>query len=240
MTATVDDGKVKPTSPAHGCAPSLPQFTAKRKSFTMPIRPIQRVSLAISLLILHAALVSAGEFNPTLSIGDPAPAWKDLPGVDGQMHSTLDLKDAKLIVVCFTCNSCPYAVDHEDRIQQLSESYRDKGVAVVAINVNLVDDDRLDAMKARAKAKSFSFSYLFDESQQIARDFGATTTPEFFLLDQQRKVLYMGSMDDSPNGTRISEPYLKNALDAALAGDQVTKAETVPIGCRIRYQRRRR
>src|SRR6056297_2589559 len=158
-----------------------------------------RITCLLAVVVV-AETAASGEFNRVLNVGDAAPIWQDLPGVDGQAHSLGDLSDKDAVVVVFTCNSCPYAVDIEDRLIELSREYRDRNVAVVAINVNLVREDLLPAMKQRAAEKQFPFAYLFDESQQIAKDFGAKRTPECFVLDGDRKVVYMGAFDDSPDG----------------------------------------
>src|SRR5262245_45359491 len=101
-----------------------------------------------------------------VAIGDPAPAWKDLVGVDDGTHSLSDLKDAKAVVVVFTCNHCPVAKAYEDRLIDLAADYGDKGVELVAINVNNMDADKLPAMKERAEEKGFKFDYLYDPTQQ--------------------------------------------------------------------------
>lgn len=181
-----------------------------------------------------------GEYNQTLSIGDAAPQWEDLPGVDGRQHSFSDWKEQQLLVVVFTCNSCPYAVDAEDRLIALQKDCSNKGVALVAINVNKIEEDSLLAMKERAAEKGFNFPYLFDETQQIAKSYGAMATPECFLIDLSRKVRYMGAIDDSPDGKNVSKKYLELAIDAVLRGNSPEVAETVPIGCRVRYERERR
>lgn len=198
--------------------------------------------LAVVFTLSISSTSSAGEFNPVLDIGDPGPAWKDLPGTDGEKHSLSDLEDKQAVVVIFTCNSCPYAVDYEDRVNALTKTYagEDGRVAVVAINVNTVEEDLLPAMKERAMEKGYLFPYLFDETQEIARTFGASRTPEFFLLDQQRRVVYMGAMDDSPMNESVDKRYLEEALQATLKGEQVPTTETPPVGCRIRFERRRR
>ena len=196
--------------------------------------------LVVGLSLMAASATDAGEYNPVLSIGDPAPAWKALPGVDGKTHSLADLKDSKAVVLVFTCNSCPYAVDYEKRIIALTEQFSSKGVAVVAVNVNKVPEDSFDEMKARSKSRGFNFAYLFDATQQIARDYGATYTPEFFVLDAQRKIAYMGALDNSPAADKVTEQYVAGALTALLAGKQPLKTETVAIGCRIRLERQRR
>jgi peroxiredoxin len=188
-----------------------------------------------ALLLLPAASL-AGEFNKTLSVGDAAPAWKDLPGTDGKKHSLADHAE-KVVVVVFTCNSCPVAESYEDRVIAFAEKYKDK-VAVVAINVNTIPDDRLDAMKKRAAKKRFPFEYLYDETQKIAHDYGATFTPEFFVLTKDRKVAYMGAMDDKTKADEVKEKYLEAALDAVLKGDKPAKVETVAHGCLVRYKRR--
>jgi len=154
---------------------------------------------ALPLLLLGLALpVPAGEFNKKLTVGDAAPAWTDLPGIDGKNHSLSDLKDKDVVIVIFTCNSCAVAVAYEDRIIAFAKKHagQDSKVAVVAINVNVIEEDRLPKMKERAKEKGFHFSYLFDETQKIARDYGAVYTPEFFVLNKERKVVYMGAMDE--------------------------------------------
>lgn len=207
-------------------------------------RPTRLVSLAIGrrvipllLTALLATVASAGEYNQVLSIGDAAPEWKDLPGVDGEPHSWDDVRESTAVVVVFTSNTCPYAVDIEDRLIALHKQLAERGVAVVAINSNTAEADRLPAMRERAEEKKFKFPYLDDSSQELARQYGATTTPEFFVLDRDRRVVYMGSLDDSPDGTSVSERYVESAIDAVLNGDAPETAETVPIGCRIRFQR---
>ncbi len=186
--------------------------------------------------------VSAGEFNPVLNIGDVAPVWKNLPGVDGKLHSLADLKDKPVVVVVFTCNSCPYAVDYEDRLNALAKQHAGKSgkVAVVAINVNHVPEDSLAKMQSRAKAKGFQFAYVYDESQDIAREFGATRTPEFFVLNAKRKVIYMGAMDDNTEADKVTKTYLTSAIKATLAEKTPAIKETVAIGCNIRFLRKKR
>lgn len=193
-------------------------------------------------MLLAASAAPAGEFNPVLSIGDAAPAWTDLPGADGNKHSLADLKDKQVVVVVFTCNSCPYAVDYEDRLVAFAKEHggKDSPVALVAINVNRIEEDSLEAMTQRAKDKGFTFPYVFDESQNIAREYGATYTPEFFVLDAQRKIAYMGAMDDNADAMKVKERYIADAVAAVLAGKQPEKKETPAVGCGIRYERTRR
>lgn len=197
-----------------------------------------RLSFAL-LVAIAATSAYAGEFNEKLSIGDAAPAWTNLPGTDGKMHSLDDLKDKKLVVVVFTCNSCPVAADYDDRLVAFAKKHADD-VAVVAINVNLVPEDSMEEMKTRAEEKAFPFPYLFDASQKIARDYGAGGTPEFYLLSAERKIVYMGAMDDSADLAAKKVDYLEPAVEAALAGKTPKIAETYSPGCRIRYARKSR
>jgi peroxiredoxin len=146
-----------------------------------------------------------------------------------------------VVVVVFTCNSCPVAVDYEDRLIAFSRKHAgpDSKVAVVAINVNVIEPDRLPKMQERAKEKGFTFPYLFDESQKIARLFGATYTPEFFVLDRERKVVYMGAMDDTSIAANVKVNFLEQAVQAALKAEKPNPGETLARGCRIRFVKKR-
>jgi peroxiredoxin len=192
-----------------------------------------------TLFVLAAlpAGLAAGEFNKTLKLGDPAPAWADLPGTDGKKHALADLREP-VVVLAFTCNSCDTAQAYEDRLVAFTKRYAGKA-AVVAVNVNTVPADRLDAMTKKAEKKKFPFPYLYDESQKIARDYGATYTPEFFVLTKDRKVVYMGAMDDKTKEDDVKEKYLEAAVDAALKGEKPATGETAAHGCLIRYKRNR-
>ncbi len=197
---------------------------------------------SLSLLLLSAYSVQAGQFNATRSIGDKVEGWSKLPGADGKEHSIDDLKQFDFLVVVFTCNSCPYAVDYEDRINALAQQFsaNQTKAAVVAINSNKIEADLLPAMKKRAEEKKFQFPYLFDESQQVAKQFGAVRTPEFFVLNKERQIVYMGALDDNTVPTAVTKKYLEEAIDALVAGKQVAVAETAPVGCLIRFDRKRK
>lgn len=183
----------------------------------------------------------AGKYNAVLNVGDKAPAWTDLEGVDGKRHSLADLADKDVVVVVFTCNSCPVATDYEDRILAISKKYAaGQKVALVAINVNKIAEDSLPKMKERAASKGFDFPYLYDGSQKIGKQFGAAFTPEFFVLNRERQVVYMGGMDDNSSAAAVTKQFLEPAIEAALAGKQPEVAEAPAIGCRVRYARERR
>ncbi len=184
----------------------------------------------------------AGKYNPVLSPGDAAPSWSELPGVDDRAHSLAELESYDVVVLVFTCNSCPIAQDYEDRMIELAARYAEPNsrVKVVAVNVNKIEEDRLPAMKKRAAERKFPFAYLFDESQQIAKDYGATYTPEFFVLDRERRVVFLGGMDNNSDPAQVTERYLEPAIEAALAGKAPEVAEAPARGCAIRYERERR
>lgn len=180
--------------------------------------------------------------NPTLKVGDTAPEWKDLPGTDDKKHSLADLQENSVVVVVFTCNSCPYSVDYEDRIIELRKKYagHKEGVAVVAINSSKKPSESLDKMKERAKSKEFPFAYLADESQQVAEAHGAGTTPEFFVLNKDRQVVYKGALDDKTDATQVQVKYVELAIEAALKGELPETREVPARGCAIRFQRARK
>ena len=196
-----------------------------------------RTSSLVCGLLLTLGLgnqLPAGQFNDVLNIGDAAPAWIDLPGVDDKKHSLADLKDKPFVVVIFTCNSCPVSNDYEERINAFTKQHADN-VAVIAINVNTVAEDKLPKMKERAKEKKYAFPYLYDETQKIGKAYGAAFTPEFFLLNKERKVVFMGGMDDNSDPEIVKHHYLEDALQAVVKGEKPATAETTSIGCRVRY-----
>jgi peroxiredoxin len=204
---------------------------------------MNRWTLALAALSwMCAAVAQAGQYNSILSIGDPAPAWRDLPGVDGKKHSMADLQDRQVLVVVFTCNSCPIASDYEDRMIAFAKKYCGPGpkAGLVAINCNTVEEDQLPHMKERAAAKAFPYPYLFDQSQKIGKAYGAAFTPEFFVLDKDRKVAYMGAFDDNVEPTKMKHAYVEPAVEAVLTGAKASPAETQASGCMIRYERARR
>ncbi len=190
----------------------------------------------------QAMPVQAGKYNPTLSVGDSAPEWKELSGTDGKEHSLADLKDKEVIVIVFTCNTCPYATDHEDRLKALHKQFARVGNCVlVAINPNQVQGDLLAAMKTRAEARGLDYLYLHDATQQVAKSYGATWTPEFVVLGKDRKVVYLGAFDDSPELKKpVTKRYVEDAVAAALAGKTLKVTETPGVGCLVRYAKERR
>ncbi len=193
-------------------------------------------AIAVAIVILSAAAATAGRFNKVVNIGDAAPAWTDLEGTDGKRHSLSDYKDAKVIVEVFTCNHCPVAMAYEDRLIALQTEFKDQGVQIVALSVSKVDEDQLPEMKAKAEGKGFNFPYLHDPSQAAGRSIGAFKTPHAFVFDANRKIVYMGGIDDNwmaPEG--VKKNYLRDAIVAALAGKTPAVQENLPTGCGIEY-----
>ncbi len=192
----------------------------------------------MGILLISALLtIPAGKYNEVLNIGDKAPAWEAMMGTDGKKHTMGEWKAKPYLVVVFTCNSCPCSRDYEDRIKALAEKYKDK-LAVVAINANLIKEDNLNAMKKRAEDRGYNFTYLQDETQKVAKAYGATYTPEFFLLNSDRKVIYMGALDDKDDPDKVTTRFLEDALNAVESGKTPGRAETLARGCMVRYKKR--
>lgn len=164
----------------------------------------------------------------------------NLPGVDGKNHSLKELADKKAVIVIFSCNHCPYVQAYEDRIISIQEDYEGKGVRIVAINSNETEghpDDSFEDMVKRAKEKKFNFLYLRDDSQEVAKAYGATHTPHVYLFGSNRELAYTGKIDDNwQKPEKVQKRFLREALDAVLAGKPVPEPETFAIGCTIKWK----
>lgn len=194
--------------------------------------------LGAALLVAGiAASAYAGKHNSKLDIGDAAPAISSLPGVDGKAHSLDDFADKDAVVVVFTCNQCPVAQGYIERINKFVADYKDKPVGLLAVSVSRGEGEDLPAMKQFAKDHGIKFPYAWDKSQESGKAYGATVTPHVFVLDQDRKVAYMGAWDDNWQGAEeVEVPYVRNAVDAVLAGRAPEQAETLQRGCSISYE----
>ena len=164
-----------------------------------------------------------------------------LENIDGKMVSLSDYKDAKGFIVIFTCNTCPYAVAYEDRVEALNKKYADKGYPVIAIMPNNTDvkpGDKIEAMKARAKAKGFTFPYLTDKGQKIYPQYGATKTPHVYILEKTKKgntVKYIGAIDDNyKDAEAVTVKYAEDAIDSLLENKDIKVKSTRAIGCSIK------
>jgi peroxiredoxin len=174
-----------------------------------------------------------------MPVGNPAPAFS-LPGVDGNTWSLDSFPDAQLLVVVFTCNHCPYAIASEDRLLEIQADYESRGVRLVAISSNDAEKyraDSFDEMKKRAADKGFNFPYLYDESQEVARAYDAACTPDIFVFDRDRKLIYNGRIDDNwQQPDQVTRRDLRSVLDAALEG-RTFNCEHVPsMGCSIKWK----
>src|SRR5215208_3121904 len=157
-----------------------------------------------------------------LSPGDKAVPF-ELPGVDDRRHALSDYADKEALAVVFTCNHCPYARAWEDRLIDIQADYAGRGVQLIAISAN--------------EEKGFNFPYLYDESQEIARAYGAERTPEIFLFDRDGTLRYHGTVDDNyDDPAAVRSHYFIDALQAILGGRELTTTETTPVGCTIKWQ----
>lgn len=161
-----------------------------------------------------------------------------LKNTDGKWVSLSDFPDAKAYVIVFTCNHCPYAKLYEDRIISMAEQFRKKGIVLIAINPNdaeIVPEDSYASMVARAKEKNYSFPYLVDAKQEVYPKFGASRTPQVYLLDQQKKLRYSGAIDDAPkDASLVQTKYLDNAIKALENGKDPDPQLTKAVGCSIK------
>jgi thiol-disulfide isomerase/thioredoxin len=207
------------------------------------------ITLSIILLLL-CTVVQADTPEP-LAIGGAAPAF-ELPGIDGKTYTLDSFAEAKVLVLVFTCNHCPTAQAYEDRIQQLANDYKDRGVALVAITPNDPLALRLDELGytdlgdsfedtvQRAKDKGFTFPYLYDgETQEMSRAYGPVSTPHVFVFDAERKLRYRGRIDNSEHLDRVKTQDAREAIEALLAGEPVKVETTKTSGCSVKWSDKR-
>jgi peroxiredoxin len=175
----------------------------------------------------------------TLQIGEPAPDFK-LPATDGQVYRLSDFNDAQTLVIFFTCNHCPYVTGSDEVTRKTALKFIPQGVKFVGINSNskhTYAEDSFDHMVERMKTQKFPWLYLYDESQDVARAYGALRTPHFFVFDKNRKLIYTGRGVDTPRDTsKMTVNDLDRALTEHLAGNPVTVPLTNPIGCNVKWE----
>jgi peroxiredoxin len=174
----------------------------------------------------------------TLSIGDKAPDFK-LPGTDGRAYELASFADAKALVVFFTCNHCPFVVGSDEVTRQTAEKYAARGVKFVGINSNSESthpEDSFDHMVERMAEQKFPWPYLRDETQDVARTYGALRTPHFYVFDAQRKLVYTGRGVDNPREvSKMTVNDLDKALDELTTGKPISVPMTNPIGCNVKW-----
>lgn len=176
-----------------------------------------------------------------ISLGTSAPDFI-LPDTDGNIVSLNDFEQAPALLVVFMCNHCPFVKHILKDFVELAKEYQEEGVAVVAINSNDVDgfpEDSLEMMAQKVKEAGFTFPYLYDETQEAAKAYQATCTPDFFLYDKERKLVYRGQMDDSRPGNNvpITGSDLRAALEAVIEGKKVPAKQRPSMGCNIKWKK---
>lgn len=173
-------------------------------------------------------------------LGTPAPSFS-LPDTAGKVVSLDDYKGSPALLVVFLCNHCPFVKHVLPQFVELAREYQQRGAGIVGINSNDVShypDDAPEKMAELSKAMDFPFPYLYDESQQVARSYGAACTPDFYLFDKDGRLVYRGQMDDSRpgNGRPVTGADLRAAMDAVLAGQPVSDDQKPSIGCNIKWK----
>jgi len=175
-----------------------------------------------------------------LSLGTTAPDFQ-LPDTNGKIVSPADFKDKTALLVVFMCNHCPYVIHIREGLAQFARDYASKNLGMVGINANDVKhypDDSPARMKEEVKSAGYVFPYLYDETQAVAKTYRAACTPDIFLFDKSRKLVYRGQFDDSRpgNGIPVTGKDLRAALDAILAGKPVSERQIASIGCNIKWK----
>ena len=203
--------------------------------------------LSLAFFLVAAAPLFAAELPPTLPLGSPAPDFK-LKGVDGKTHQLREYKSSKVLVVVFTCVHCPTAQYYEERLKKIVTDYKSKSITLVAISPNDPRAVRLDElgytdlgdsfedMKIRAKHQKFNFPFLYDgDTEEVSRAYGPVATPHAFVFDAERKLRYVGRIDDNEIPGREKVHDLRNAIDDLLAGREVAVKQTKTFGCSIKW-----
>jgi peroxiredoxin len=209
---------------------------------------MRKAILPLGASLIAAATLAAEAPNfPTLPLGSPAPDFK-LSGVDGRTYRLRDFSKAQVLIIIFTCNHCPTAQAYEERIKQLVNDYKSRGVAVVAINPNspaavrldelgYTDlDDTIESMKIRARHRAFNFPYLDDgPTEKVAKQYGPAATPHVFVFDKSRKLRYQGRIDNNERENLVTSRDTRDAIDALLAGKEPPVAQTKVFGCSTKW-----
>ena len=200
---------------------------------------MRKFALSLVVLSLIAMPAIAGKYNKAISVGDKAPDFAGLPAVENGSDTSLTLSDIKenVVVLVFLGNHCPVVKAYEDRLIEFTSAYKEKGVKVVGVSVNDNDEDRIPGIKKYTKDKRSNYIYGYDESQKIGHAYGATNTPQFFVLDKERKIRYTGAMDDNQSENKVKKTYLKDAVEALLKGEAPAVEETRPQGCGVQYKK---
>jgi peroxiredoxin len=173
----------------------------------------------------------------SLALGSEAPDFT-LEGIDGREHALDDYREAELLVLIQSCNHCPYVIAWEDRMIAVQDDYASRGVRLVAFNSNDFErypHDSFEQMIIRAGERGFTFDYLHDPEQTLAHALGSERTPEVFVFDRDRRLVYHGAIDDNRDDTEVAHHYLRDALDATLAGSKPALDDTPAVGCTVKW-----
>jgi len=202
---------------------------------------MRKMFLSLAVLAMVAGPVLADEYNKVINVGQKAPSFSGIPGVLADKDAQIDLdkltKD-NVVVLVFLANHCPVVTAYEDRVIDFANDYKDKGVKVVAVCVDVMNEqDKLPGIKQRVKERGYPFVYGYDDSQEIGRAYGATNTPQFVVIDKDKTIRYTGAMDDNQNEAKAKKTYLRDAVDAVLKGESPEVKETRAVGCGIRYKK---
>lgn len=200
---------------------------------------MRKAVLSLVAVAVIAVPALAGKYNKAVSVGDKAPTFSGLPAVykgEDTSVSLPDIKD-KVVVLVFLANHCPAVGQYEDRLIEFTKDYEGKGVRVVGISVSQQEGDKIPGIKDYMKDKGSNYIYAYDESQAVGKAYGASNTPHFFVLDKDRTIRYIGAMDNSPKEEKVTKQYLRDAVDAVLAGKTPEVDETRPYGCGIGYKK---
>ncbi len=190
------------------------------------------------MIAIHSITFRLKRMAYTLNIGKEAPAFK-LPATNGGVFTLNDFNESKYLVVFFTCNHCPYVIGSDEVTRETVEKYKSSNVAFVGINsnsANTYEVDGFDFMVQRMEEHKFPWIYLYDETQEVAKAYGALKTPHFFVFNEERKLVYTGRGVDSPrDSSRITVNDLDRALDELISGKEISVPLTNPIGCNIKW-----
>jgi thiol-disulfide isomerase/thioredoxin len=199
---------------------------------------MRKAILSLVAVAVIAIPALAGKYNKVVSVGDKAPTFSGLPAVYNGEDTSVSLPDLKedVVVLVFLANHCPVVRAYEDRIIEFTKDYKEKGVRVVGISVSKMQEDKIPGIKTYTKDKGSNYIYAYDETQAIGKAYGATNTPQFFVLDKERKIRYTGSMDNSQDETRVNKTFLRDAVNALLEGKSPEVDETKAFGCGISYR----
>ena len=202
-------------------------------------------TMVLIVFLLSFSHLPAGQYNSVLNIGDSMPEFTNLPTIADETLSSSELQE-EIVVLVSLANHCPWVRGMDQDLVDLVASFKDQNVRVIGLSVNRREDDQLPAMKEHAKKYDYNFTYVYDESQKLGRELGASRTPEYFVFNNERKLIYTGALYDSPakmsgdgsvkhiNG-EPSQFFVRDAIQSTLENNEVAVKETRAHGCSVKY-----